>query len=64
MEVIMNNRAVDKIKQVWEEQPLQVIAVASLAATAAAKLLNAATASRNSRAWSKEVDRRIMMRLK
>lgn len=52
------NKAKDKIKQAWDENPLAVIAVGAMAATAAAKLLNAYTASQNSRAWDREVRRR------
>lgn len=55
---------IDKLKRAWDEAPLQVIAVGALAATAAAKLLDATTSARNSRAWQKEVDRRIMMKMK
>lgn len=55
-------KAIDKLKQAWEENPMQVIVVAAVAATAAAKLIDASTSVRNSRAWNKEVDRRIMMR--
>lgn len=57
----MKNKVIDKIKKAWEDNPLGVIVVASLAATAAAKLLDASTNARNSRAWNKEVDRRMMM---
>lgn len=55
------DKAKMKIKQAWEENPLQVIAVGAFAATAAAKLLDATTNARNSRAWQKEVDRRDRM---
>lgn len=54
------NKAMDRLRQAWEENPIAVIAVASLAATAAAKLLDASTARSNARAWSKEVDRRVI----
>lgn len=55
---------IEKLKKMWNENPLQVIAVGALAATAAAKLLDATTSARNSRAWQREVDRRIMMKVK
>jgi hypothetical protein len=55
------NKAWTKIKKTWEENPIQVIIVASLAATAAAKLIEANTSRSNSKAWQKEVDRRVMM---
>lgn len=52
------NRAFDKIKQAWDENPIGTIIVAAFAATAAAKLLDASTARANARTWSREVDRR------
>lgn len=52
------NKALDKIKQAWDENPIAVIIVASLAATAAAKLMDASTNRVNAHAWKKEVDRR------
>lgn len=54
------NKALDKLKKAWEENPLSVILVGSLAATAAAKLLEASNNRTNARAWEKEVDRRRM----
>jgi hypothetical protein len=48
-----------KIKQAWEENPLAVITVAAIAATAAAKVIESMTAANNSRSWKKEVDRRV-----
>lgn len=50
--------AKDRIQQAWNENPLAVIAVASGAAFAAAKLIDSLNGTRNSRAWAKEVDRR------
>ena len=55
------NKAWTKIKREFEENPLQVIAIASFAAVAASKLMNAGTAARNSSAWKKEVERRTLM---
>jgi len=55
------NKITDKIKQAWEENPLAVIAVGALAVSAAAKFIDATTSARNSKAWQREVDRRIMM---
>ena len=49
----------DKLKRQWDENPLMVISVGALAATAAAKLLASVTAAQNARTWSKEVDRRV-----
>lgn len=53
------NKAFDKIKQAWEDNPITVIVVASFAVTAVAKLIDASTSARNSNAWKKEVDRRV-----
>lgn len=51
----------NKLKTALEENPLQVIFVAGVAAGGAAKLLNAVTEAKNSKTWAKEVDRRRMM---
>lgn len=48
-----------KIQQAWEENPLAVITVAAIAATAAAKVVESLTAANNSRSWKKEVNRRV-----
>lgn len=55
------DKAMAKIKQAWEENPLAVIMVASFAATAAAKLLDASTRRANARSWHTEVNRRDRM---
>jgi hypothetical protein len=47
-----------RLKKEWDENPLQVIVVGSLAVTAVAKLIDARTASYNRRTWSREVSRR------
>lgn len=54
------DKAFAKIKKAWEDQPLHVIAVASLAATAVSKLLKATTEAQNAQTWKKEVERRRM----
>lgn len=54
----MHSKAIDKIKQAWNENPLAVIFVASVAATAASKLLDASTERTRAKTWAKEVDRR------
>lgn len=41
-----------------EERPLETIAVISVAATAAAKLISSVTEARNSATWKREVSRR------
>jgi hypothetical protein len=55
-------KAWTKIKQAWEDNPLGVIIVATAAAAAASKLLDASTSRANARTWAKEVDRRTMNR--
>jgi hypothetical protein len=55
-------KAMDKLKMAFEQNPLQVIFVAGIAAGGAAKLLNAMTSAKNAKTWEKEVDRRRMMR--
>lgn len=52
------HNAKDRIKKAWDENPLAVIAVGAVAATAAAKVLTAVTEARNAQTWKKEVDRR------
>lgn len=44
-----------KIKQKFEENPLQVILIASLAATAAAKLIESVSAAQGRRAYAENV---------
>lgn len=56
------HKATDRIKQAWNENPLAVIAIAALAATAAAKLMDASTNRLKEKTWAKEVDRRIYMK--
>jgi hypothetical protein len=50
----------DKLKKQWDENPLAVIAVGALAATAAAKLIDALGAAQGRRAYARQVDYRIM----
>jgi len=52
------NNVKAKLRQAWDENPLAVITVGAVAVTAAAKLLDSATAAKNAKAWKKEVDRR------
>ncbi len=49
----------DKLKKDFEENPTAVMAVMGLAATGAAKLIKSVVDARNSRTWSKEVNRRV-----
>jgi hypothetical protein len=53
------NKAWLKIKQAWEENPLMVIGIAAVAATAGAKLIDATSNYKGRRTWEREVDRRI-----
>lgn len=55
------DKAWNKIKKAWEENPITVIIVASFAATAASKLIDSSVNARNSSAWKKEVERRDRM---
>ena len=49
----------DKLKEQWNENPLAVIAVAGLALTAVAKIVDSASAAQGRRAYAKQVDYRI-----
>ena len=51
----------DKLKAKWNEDPIQVMVVGALVATAAAKLLDANTNRVNRRTWDREVARRERM---
>jgi hypothetical protein len=48
----------DKLKKEWDENPLQVIAVTALAATAAAKLIEAVSSARSKSAYAKQINRK------
>jgi hypothetical protein len=47
-----------KAKRLWDENPVLTIALGVATANAAAKLVQANSARRNSKAWSREVKRR------
>lgn len=47
-----------KFKQTFEEHPIEVIIVVSIAATAAAKLIEAVSASQGRRAYAQSVNLR------
>lgn len=49
----------DKLKAQVEENPLGAATVGALAVTAVTSLMRANTARRNSKAWTKEVNRRV-----
>lgn len=50
----------DNLKRQAEENPILALGVGAAVATAASKLLHAGAEHRNSKAWTKEVDRRRM----
>jgi len=50
-----------KIKLRFEEEPMEVILIASFAATAASKLINATSNARSRKTWDREVSRRERM---
>jgi hypothetical protein len=52
------NKTLEEIKKRWEESPLEVVGVASLAVTAIAKLIDSRTRAKNQRTWKREVARR------
>lgn len=49
-----------KVKQLWEEAPLQTIFVGVLVANVGVKVLHELTEARKANTWSREVDRRRM----
>lgn len=48
----------DKLKQKFNENPLQVILIGSLAVTAAAKLIDSVSAAQGRRAYAQQVNLR------
>lgn len=52
-------RGLKKLEAQFNENPLQVIAIGSLAATGVAKLINAIATYKGRKTWDREVDRRI-----
>jgi len=46
----------DKLKQQWNENPLAVITVAALAATSAAKIIDAMSAAQGRKAYAKQIN--------
>ena len=55
------DKAKAKLKKAWEEQPVIVIMVASATASVVLKTIETMNATRNSKSWAKEVDRRDKM---
>lgn len=56
-------RFLDNLGRQVEENPLLALGIATAAAAAATKLMQASAEQRNSRSWAKEVDRRRMKSL-
>ena len=52
--------AKDKLRKAWDDNPLAVIGVAAIAATALGKLFDGIANINRSRTWRREVDRRAM----
>lgn len=50
------NEGIRKLKQKFNENPVQVIVVASLAVTAIAKLIDATSAAQGRRAYAQQVE--------
>lgn len=50
------NKTVEKIKQKWEENPLEVIMVGAFAASAAVTLVNAMSSWQSRRAYAKQIN--------
>ncbi len=46
----------DRLKQEWDENPVNVMLAAAVAVTAAAKLLDAVSSSRSRHAYAKQID--------
>jgi len=53
------NEFLENLKREASENPVFAIAVAAGLLTAASRFINASGNARNSKAWAKEVDRRI-----
>jgi hypothetical protein len=55
-------KAMDKIKQAWDENPIGVALVATGVFTAAAKLIDSIGSYQSKRAYAKEAERRSARR--
>jgi hypothetical protein len=56
---VMYNDWKFRLKQAWNQHPLECILVASIAVTAVAKLIDARSASQGRRAYARQVDYRV-----
>lgn len=52
-------KALEKLKQQWDENPLVVIGVISGAVVATAKLVDAVSAAQGRRAYAKQVNHKV-----
>jgi hypothetical protein len=52
----------ERLKQEFDKNPVQVIGVGALAATAIAKVIDALTAAQGRRAYAKQVNHRVRRR--
>lgn len=53
----------DKIKQAWNDHPIETIVVISLAVTAAAKFIDATSAAQGRRAYARQIDYKVRNRM-
>lgn len=53
------NKGIEKLKRKFEEDPVTVIVVATLAITATAKLIDAMSAAQGRRAYAQQVSYRV-----
>lgn len=51
-----------KLKRAWDENPLACIAIGALAVTAAAKLIDAASAAQGRKAYARQINYKIATR--
>lgn len=51
----MNNAGLKKLKQKWDESPVETLIVVSLAVTATAKLIDSISAAQGRRAYAQQV---------
>jgi len=51
--------AIDRLKAVWNDNPLGIITAGALALTAFAKIIDATSAAKGRRAYAKQVNYRV-----
>jgi hypothetical protein len=52
----------DKLKEVWDENPLGVMLVGGFVTSSAAMLINALSAARSRRAYARQIDYKVKRR--